>query len=83
MRTQIATNKSELARLCGVSPATIFRHLEQGAIPIGEITLGKRKLYSPAQVEKIVRFYEERQKGETLGKFNYDNFDGAADRRTD
>jgi DNA-binding transcriptional MerR regulator len=72
VRTQIATNHTELARLCGVSPATISRHIDQGAIPEGEVRLGKRWLYSPTQVEAIVRFFSERSKGETLGKYKYD-----------
>lgn len=74
MRTQIATNQSELARLCGVTPATISRHADARVIPVGEVVLGKRRYFSAHQVEQIVRFYAERKRGETLGKFEYDSF---------
>lgn len=73
MRSQIATNQSELARRCGVAPATISRHVDSGVIPVGEIALGKRRYYSSVQVEHIIRYFEERKKGETLGKFEYDD----------
>jgi len=68
--------------LCGVSPATISRHIDHGAIPEGEVRLGKRWLYSPAQVEAIVRFFLERTKGETLGKYRYGYLDGSGGRMT-
>lgn len=74
MRRQIGFSQSELARLCGVSPATISRHVDQRVIPVGEIQLGRRRQYSETQVQAITRFYSERTRGETLGKFQYDTF---------
>lgn len=72
MRNRVASNQTEIARLCGVSPATISRHLDLGVILPGEVVLGRRRLYTPAQVESIVRYFRERTKGETLGKYSYD-----------
>ena len=72
MRQQIGSNQTELARLCGVSPQTISRHVDRGVIPGGEIQLGRRRLFATAQVEAIARYFEERARGETLGKYSYD-----------
>lgn len=74
MRQQIGFNHSDLARHCGVSPQTVIRHVDAGVIPRGEVQVGKRRFFTTAQVETIAQFYVERHKGETLGKYKYDNF---------
>jgi hypothetical protein len=41
-------------------------------IPPGEILIGRRRLFSPRQLDWLVKFFEERTPGEPIGKFQYD-----------
>jgi len=46
--------KQDVAKLAGVVPSTLLRHLDQGVIPESSVVVGRRRLYTPEEALVVV-----------------------------
>ncbi len=60
--------KQDVAKLAGVVPSTLLRHLDQGVIPEPSVVVGRRRLYTPEEALVVVSHFSQHERYTQINK---------------